>query len=166
MSLGTYILRRLLLIIPVLLGITLTTFVVSHAVPADPIVANLGQRAQEDPSIVGRYRHQWGLDQPLPQQYVVYLRNLAHGDLGISISTRRPVTDDLKQYFPATVELSVAALLFALLVGVPLGVLAATRRDRPLDHLARGFSLIGVATPTFWLGLMLLVLFYSKLGWA
>ena len=73
---------------------------------------------------------------------------------------------DLQQYFPATVELSIAALLFALLVGLPLGVAAATHRDRPTDHVARGLSLVGVATPTFWLGLMLLVLFYSKLGWA
>jgi peptide/nickel transport system permease protein len=106
------------------------------------------------------------LDQSLPQQYVTYVWNILHGDLGISISTRRAVTDDLRQYFPATVELSIAALLFAMLVGVPLGVLAATRRDRPLDHVARGLSLVGVATPVFWLGLMLLVLFYSKLGWA
>jgi peptide/nickel transport system permease protein len=166
MSLGAFIVRRLLLIIPVLIGITLVTFLVSHEVPADPIAANLGQRAQDNPAIIAQYRHEWGLDKSLPQQYLTYVWNILHGDMGISISTRRPVTDDLKQYFPATVELSVAALLFALLVGVPLGVLAATRRDRPLDHLARGFSLIGVATPTFWLGLMLLVLFYSKLGWA
>ena len=166
MSLGSFIVRRLLLLIPVLIGITLVTFVVSHAVPADPIAANLGQRAQDDPSIIAQYRHEWGLDKSLPEQYVTYVGNILHGDMGISISTRRAVTDDLKQYFPATVELSVAALLFALLVGVPLGVLAATRRDRPLDHLARGLSLVGVATPTFWLGLMLLVLFYSKLGWA
>src|SRR5579885_2926736 len=105
MSLGSFLIRRLLLIIPVLIGITLVTFIVSHAVPADPITANLGQRAQDDPSIVDRYRHKWGLDQPLPVQYVIYVKNLLHGDLGISISTRRPVTDDLKQYFPATVEL-------------------------------------------------------------
>jgi peptide/nickel transport system permease protein len=166
MSLGTFVVRRLLLIIPVVLGITVTTFLVSHAVPADPIVANLGQRAQEDPSIVGRYRHEWGLDRPLPIQYVVYLGNLVHGDLGVSISTRRPVTEDLKQYFPATVELSIAAVLFALAVGLPLGVAAATRRDRATDHLARGISLVGVATPVFWLGLMVLVIFYSRLGWA
>jgi peptide/nickel transport system permease protein len=99
-------------------------------------------------------------------QYVIYVKNLLHGDLGVSISTRRPVADDLKQYFPATIELAVAALLFALFVGVPLGVVAATRRDGPIDHAARGISLVGVATPVFWLGLMALVLFYSRLGWA
>ncbi len=166
MSLGAFILRRLLLIIPVLIGITVVTFVVSHAVPADPIAANLGQRAQEDPAVVGQFRHEWGLDQPLPRQYATYVWNILHGDLGISISTRDPVTADLKQYFPATVELSVAALLFALLAGVPLGVIAATHRDRPADHISRGLSLVGVATPTFWLGLILLVIFYDKLGWA
>ncbi len=166
MSLGSFVLRRLLLIIPVLFGITCVTFLVSHAVPADPIAANLGQRAQDDPAIIQEYRHEWGLDKSLPQQYVTYVWNIVHGDMGISISTRRSVAEDLKQYFPATVELSVAALLFALLVGIPLGVIASTHRDRPIDHLARGLSLIGVATPTFWLGLMLLVIFYSKLGWA
>ncbi len=166
MSLGSFILRRLLLIIPVVVGITVVTFLVSHSVPADPIAANLGQRAQDDPAIIQQYRHEWGLDKSLPQQYVTYVWNIAHGDMGISISTRRPVVEDLKQYFPATVELSVAALLFAMLVGIPLGVVASTHRDRPVDHLARGLSLVGVATPVFWLGLMLLVLFYSKLGWA
>jgi peptide/nickel transport system permease protein len=166
MNLGVFVVRRLLLLVPVVLGITLTTFIVSHAVPADPIAANLGQRAQDDPSIIGRYRHEWGLDRPLPQQYIIYLGNLLHGDLGVSISTRRPVTQDLAQYFPATVELAVAAIVFAVVVGVPLGVVAATRRNGPLDHLARGISLIGVATPVFWLGLMMLVVFYARLGWA
>ncbi|HWE63090.1 MAG TPA: ABC transporter permease [Chloroflexota bacterium] len=166
MSLVAFLFRRLLLIIPVLIGITLVTFTVSHAVPADPIAANLGQLAQDNPAIVGQYRHKWGLDRPLPVQYVIYVKNLLQGDLGESISTQRPVTDDLKQYFPATMELSVAALLFALFVGVPLGVIAATRRDGPIDHVARGISLVGVATPVFWLGLMALVIFYSRLGWA
>ena len=90
MSLGSFIIRRLLLIIPVLFGITVVTFVVSHAVPADPIAANLGQRAQEDPAIIQQYRHEWGLDKSLPQQYTTYVWNILHGDMGISISTREP----------------------------------------------------------------------------
>ncbi len=166
MNLGAFMIRRLLLLVPVVLGITFVTFLVSHDVPADPIAANLGQRAQDDPSIVGRYRHQWGLDKPLPQQYVIYLGNLLHGDLGVSITSRRPVTEDLAQYFPATVELAITAILFAVLVGVPLGVLAATRRNGLIDHVARFISLVGVATPVFWLGLMALVIFYAHLGWA
>jgi len=163
MNLFTYIIRRLILTVPVLIGITLATFVISHAVPADPIVASLGQRAQDDPSIVAQYRHQWGLDKPLPVQYVVYVGNLLHGDLGVSISSRRPVTQDLQQYFPATLELSTAGLLIALLIGVPLGVLSAVRRDRLPDHLARFVSLIGVSTPVFWLGLLLLILLWYHL---
>ncbi len=164
MNLFTYIIRRLILTVPVLIGITLATFVISHAVPADPIVASLGQRAQDDPSIVAQYRHQWGLDKPLPVQYVFYVGNLLHGDLGVSISSRRPVIQDLQQYFPATLELSTAGLLIALLIGVPLGVLSAVRRDRLPDHLARFVSLIGVSTPVFWLGLLLLILLWYHLG--
>lgn len=150
--------------IPVFIGITLITFTISHAVPADPIAANLGQRAQEDPSIINRYRHEWGLDQPLPVQYVVYIKNLTHGDLGVSITTRRPVTDDLRQFFPATLELSTAAILFAIFIGVPLGVLAAVHRNRSLDHVSRLVSLIGISTPVFWLGLLALIIFYYHLG--
>jgi len=165
MNIYTFTVRRLLLLIPVLVGITLVAFVVSHAVPADPIISNLGQRAQDDPSIVGRYRHQWGLDQPLPVQYGFYVRNLLHGDLGVSITSRRPVTTDLRQYFPATLELSTAATLFSLIIGIPLGVLAAVRRNRPADHISRVISLIGISTPVFWLGLLALILFYYHLGW-
>lgn len=165
MNIYTFTVRRLLLLIPVLVGITLVAFVVSHAVPADPIISNLGQRAQDDPSIVGRYRHQWGLDQPLPVQYGIYVRNLLHGDLGVSITSRQPVTTDLRQYFPATLELSTAATLFSLIIGIPLGVLAAVRRNRPADHTSRVISLIGISTPVFWLGLLALILFYYHLGW-
>jgi peptide/nickel transport system permease protein len=164
LNIYTFIARRLLLMIPVFIGITLITFTISHAVPADPIAANLGQRAQEDPSIINRYRHEWGLDQPLPVQYVVYIKNLTHGDLGVSITTRRPVTDDLRQFFPATLELSTAAILFAIFIGVPLGVLAAVHRNRTLDHVSRLVSLIGISTPVFWLGLLALIIFYYHLG--
>ena len=164
MNLFTYVIRRLILTVPVLVGITLAAFVISPAIPADPIVASLGQRAQDAPSIVAQDRHQWGLDQPLPVQYIFYVGNLLHGDLGVSISSRRPVADDLKQYFPATLELSTAALLISLLIGVPLGVLSAVRRDRLPDHLARFVSLIGVSTPVFWLGLLLLLLLWYHLG--
>jgi peptide/nickel transport system permease protein len=88
-----------------------------------------------------------------------------HGDLGISITTRRPVTDDLRQYFPATLELATAATIFSVLFGIPLGVLAAVRRNRPADHLSRLVSLVGISTPVFWLGLIALIVFYKDLGW-
>jgi peptide/nickel transport system permease protein len=164
-NLYVYIARRFLLMIPILIGITLVTFIVSHAVPADPIAASLGQRAQDNPSIVNRYRHEWGLDKPLPEQYVIYIRNLVHGNLGVSITSRRPVIDDLRQYFPATVELATAAMIFSVLIGVPLGVLSAVRRNRITDHLARGIALVGISTPVFWLGLIALIIFYYHLGW-
>jgi peptide/nickel transport system permease protein len=164
MNIYTFVARRLLLTIPIFVGITLVTFTVSHAVPSDPIRANLGQRAQEDPSIVNRYRHQWGLDKSLPVQYLIYVENLTKGDLGVSITTRRAVTDDLRQFFPATLELSTAAVIFAVLIGVPLGVLAAVRRNRLLDHLSRVISLIGISTPVFWLGLLALIVFYYHMG--
>jgi len=165
MNTSVFIGRRLILMIPILIGITLVAFAVSHAVPADPVIANLGQRAQDDPSIVARYRHEWGLDQPLPVQYLIYVKNLLHGDLGVSITSRRPVTTDLRQYFPATLELATAATIFSVLIGIPLGVLAAVRRNRPTDHISRLVSLIGISTPVFWLGLLALIVFYSHLGW-
>ncbi len=165
MSLYVFISRRLLLMIPILVGITLVAFVVSHAVPADPIIANLGQRAQDDPGIVARYRHEWGLDQSLPVQYLIYVWNLIHGNLGVSITSRRPVSTDLRQYFPATLELATAATIFSVIIGIPLGVLAAVRRNRPADHLSRLISLIGISTPVFWLGLLALIIFYYHLGW-
>jgi len=165
MNIYVYIARRLLLMIPILIGITLVAFIVSHAVPADPVIANLGQRAQDDPSIVGRYRHEWGLDKSLPEQYLLYIWHLLHGDWGISITSRRPVADDLRQYFPATIELATAATIFSILVGVPLGVISAVRRNRLTDHLARLVSLIGISTPVFWLGLLALIVFYYHLGW-
>jgi peptide/nickel transport system permease protein len=164
--LGRYILRRLLVIPPMLVGITLLSFLLSHAVPADPVAANLGDQAAANPVIVAAFRHRWGLDRPLPEQYGIYLWRLAHGDMGVSISTHQPVATDLKQRLPATVELAVAAMLVSLLVGIPLGILSAVRRNSALDQLARSVALVGVAMPVFWLGLVSLLIFYAWLGWA
>jgi peptide/nickel transport system permease protein len=149
-----------------LLGITLLSFVLSHAVPADPVTANLGEQAAADPAAVAAFRRQWGLDRPLPEQYAIYVRNLLRGDLGRSISTRQPVLLDLRQHFPATVELSVVAMALSILLGIPLGLLSAARRDSLLDQLGRVASLVGVSMPIFWLGLVALLVFYAHLGWA
>ena len=116
--------------------------------------------------MIAAFRHRWGLDRPLPEQYGIYLWNLARGDMGVSISTRQPVMVDLKQHLPATIELATAAMLTSLLVSIPLGMLSAVRRDTMLDQLARIGSLIGVSTPIFWLGIVAIVLFYAYLGWA
>jgi peptide/nickel transport system permease protein len=161
---GAYIAGRLLLALVALAGLTVITFVVSHAVPADPLVANLGQQASQRPEIVAAFRAKWGLDQPLQTQYLRFLRGLVVGDLGVSINTRRPVNRDLAQFLPATVELSTVAIVFAVAVGLPLGVLSAIYRDSPVDHLARMVSLIGVSIPIFWLATVSLVVFYWALG--
>ena len=160
---GAYIARRLLLMVVAALGVTLISFVISHAVPADPIVANLGQQASQRPEIVAAFRQRWGLDRPLYEQYFAFVGNLVRGDLGTSINTRRPIMTDVSQFLPATIELSTVAILFALVVGLPLGTFAALHRDGPIDHLARLVSLVGVSIPIFWLATVSLVVFYAAL---
>lgn len=147
------------------LGVTLISFIVAHSVPTDPIVSNLGQIASQRPEIVKAFREKWGLDKPLHEQYFTFVRNLARGEFGTSINTRRAITKDLALFLPATVELATAAVVFALLLGLPLGIFAAVRRDGPIDHLARMVSLIGVSIPIFWLATVSLVLFYATLHW-
>jgi peptide/nickel transport system permease protein len=166
MNLQTYVGRRMLVLPAMILGITLLTFVLSHAVPSDPIAANLGDQAAADPAIVAAFKHRWGLDRPLPEQYLVYLRNLLHGDMGVSITTHQPVLTDLSQHLPATIELAAAAMLLSLLLGIPLGIFSAVRRDSMVDQIGRGVSLLGVSMPVFWLGLVALFVFYARLGWA
>jgi len=144
-------------------GVTLISFVISHAVPSDPIVSNLGQQASQRPEIVAAFRAKWGLDRPLHEQYLSFLGNLAHGDLGTSINTRRPISTDVSQFLPATVELSTVSILFALIIGLPLGICAAVYRDGPIDHMARLVSLVGVSIPIFWLAAVALVIFYAML---
>jgi peptide/nickel transport system permease protein len=160
---GRYILRRMLLMVVAALGVTLISFVISHAVPADPIVSNLGQQASQRPEIVAAFKARWGLDRPLHEQYLTFLGNLARGDLGTSINTRRPIATDVSQFLPATVELSTVAIVFALVIGLPLGVLAALYRNGPIDHVARFVSLVGVSIPIFWLAAVSLVVFYATL---
>lgn len=162
MSLLTHIVRRLLLVIPMLIGITLLTFLVSRLVPADPIAIIVSEKALDRPDIVQAAIERWGLDKSLPEQYLIYLRNLAQGDLGVSFKTKRPVAQDLRQYLPATFELGMASLLFALIFGLPLGIVAALKAGRWPDHAARLFSLVGASMPPFWSGLMVLFLFYYR----
>ncbi len=159
------IVRRLLLMLPLMVGMTLIAFVVSHSVPADPVAAHLGQRAMEDKTIVAAFRQQWGLDKPLPEQYLTYLGNLAQLNLGTSIRTHMPVADDLGRYLPASAELAITATLVGVLLGIPFGVVSAVRRNHWTDHLLRGISLLGVSSPVFWLGLIGLYVFYFRLGW-
>ncbi len=163
MRLLTYFLRRLIGIVFVMIGVSLITFVISHVVPADPAVAALGDHATDDQ--IAAFRAEYGLDKPVAEQYVIYMNGLLHGDLGRSIRTRRPVADDLRDFFPATFELSFAALIVSLLIGLPAGMISAVTRNRLPDHFVRLFSLVGGSLPIFWLGLMLISLFYSRLDW-
>jgi peptide/nickel transport system permease protein len=165
MSILRYILRRLLLAIPLLLGITLIAFAISQFVPADPVVANLGQSAMSDPTIVAAFRKEWGLDRPIHEQYLTYLGNLLQGDMGRSIKSRRPVIEDLRAYLPATIELATAATLIGSVAGVLFGVISAVRRNAGIDFFVRTISLIGVSLPVFWLALIALQIFYARLGW-
>ncbi|MDB5060055.1 MAG: binding-protein-dependent transport system inner rane component [Chloroflexi bacterium] len=159
----TFLVRRLGFLVLVILGVSIITFVVSHVVPADPVALLAGKEATADK--IAQIRHTYGLDQSLPQQYLTYIGKLLHGDLGLSSYSRRPVLDDFRDYFPATVELTLYALVICLLVGVPLGVYSGLRRGAWVDHATRVFSVAGTAMPLFWLGLLLQLLFYGKLGW-
>jgi peptide/nickel transport system permease protein len=155
--------RRAVVTVPVLALITLLGFVLTYLIPADPLAMVLSERAMANPEIVRAYRERWGLDQPPHLRYLTYVRNLARGDLGASIATQQPVAEDLKTFVPATVELAAAALLLAVAVGVPLGIVAAVRRDQWPDHVARVGALTGVSMPVFWLGLLALATFYYRL---
>jgi peptide/nickel transport system permease protein len=163
MWLINYLIHRLIALIPVIIGVTILVFIISHAIPGDPARMIAGQKASRE--AVENIRKSHGLDKPLPVQYLRYITGLAKGDLGVSIRNHRPVTEDLKDFFPATLELTLAALGLCLVIGLPLGVLSAVRRNRLTDHLTRVFSVFGVSTPVFWLGLMLLLLFYRHWGW-
>ncbi len=147
----------------VVLGVTLITFIISHLIPGDPARLIAGERATDE--IVAAIRTRLGLDLPLYQQYWNYMVALVQGDLGTSIRTSRPVLEDIAAFFPATLELALVALVLATLLGIPLGVLSAVYRNRPLDHLVRTISVTGISTPAFWLGLGLIIIFYGKLGW-
>jgi peptide/nickel transport system permease protein len=164
MSLYVYLFRRLVVAVPLIVGISLVAFVIANLVPSDPLAANLGERAAADPEIVEAFRAKWGLDQPFHIQYFRYVTNLLQGDMGTSIRTRRPVADELGRYLPATIELATAGILVALLTGVTLGIISALWRNRPIDFIARIISLIGVSAPVFWLALIALLLFYRNLG--
>lgn len=143
---------------------TLVVFLVANLVPADPILAQLGDLQAANEALVQRYRERWGFDRPLWERYWIFLQGLAQGNFGVSIASQRPVLDDIAQYAPATIELATLSFLLALLIGIPLGILAAVKRDRWVDHLARVLALVGVSAPTFWLAFIFLAFFYGYLG--
>ena len=160
---ATFIIRRLGGLVFVIFGVSLLTFFLAQLVPADPVAAALGSNARD--AQIEAYRQQLGLDQPVVVQYGRYMSRLVQGDLGNSIRTRRAVAEDLRDYLPATIELTLAALFVTILVGIPLGILAALNRNTWIDGSARILALIGGAMPIFYVGLVLLGIFYQQLRW-
>ncbi len=155
---GGYLVRRLLMLIPLLIGITLVTFVLANEVPGSP-VANLEMNPSARPADVQRIKEQLGLDQPLMLRYAQWLGHLSHGDLGLSLTTYRPVSRTIFEKLPNTLLLTGSALLLSLLISLPLGIVCATRRNMFVDRALAFMSTGGIAVPTFWLGMMLIVLF-------
>ncbi|MEK7219571.1 MAG: ABC transporter permease [candidate division NC10 bacterium] len=160
---GEYAIKRFLTIVPVLIGVSLIVFSFIHLIPGDPAVAMLGERAT--PQSVAEVRAQLGLDRPLYTQYFLYVGKVLRGDLGASILRGDPVLRDLVRRFPATVELATSAILIAILVGVPMGIISAVWRNSLFDGASRLIALTGVSMPIFWLGLMLAWFFGVVLGW-
>jgi peptide/nickel transport system permease protein len=160
---GRYAITRFLTIVPVLIGVSLIVFSFTHLIPGDPAVAMLGERAT--PQRVAEVRAQLGLDRPLSTQYLIYIRKILRGDFGASILRGDPVLRDLVRRFPATVELALSAILIAILIGIPMGIISAVWRNSVFDGFSRLVALTGVSMPIFWLGLMLAWFFGVMLGW-
>jgi ABC-type dipeptide/oligopeptide/nickel transport system permease component len=158
-----YFVRRVLLAVPVLLGVATLVFSLIHLVPGDPAQAMMGDGAS--PQDVAELRNRLGLDRPLLTQYVTFLRHAATGDLGVSFRTGQPVTTMIVERIPATAELAIAAMLVAIVIAIPLGVLAAVWRGTAIDYGAMTFALLGVSIPNFWLGPLLAIVFAVELGW-
>jgi len=156
--------RRLALIVPTFIGVTLLGFLLIHSIPGDPVEIRVGERGIS-PERLAYFRHELGLDQPLWKQFLDYEGQLVQGDLGRSVVTQESVWTEFKTFFPATLELGICALVFAIVVGLPLGVMAAVRRGSALDYGLIGLSVTGASMPIFWWGLMAVLIFSVALGW-
>lgn len=159
-----FVLTRASLVVPTFLGIMLLSFVLIRLVPGDPIEVRMGERGIT-PERHAQLLHQFGLDRPLWQQFADYVAQVATGDLGVSIITKSPVIKEFMTLFPATLELGLSAILFAIVFGLPAGIIAAVRRGSAFDHGLMGISLTGYSMPIFWWGLLLILLFSVQLGW-
>ncbi|EKV26260.1 Dipeptide transport system permease protein DppB [Caenispirillum salinarum AK4] len=159
-----FFIKRLGLVVPAFIGVTVLTFALIHLIPGDPVLMLAGERGI-DPERYARLRAELGLDQPLVVQYWNYISGVLQGDLGNSIVTKKPVIDEFLTLFPATIELTICAIIFAVGVGLPAGMLAAVNRGKTLDHAVMATSLTGYSMPIFWWGLLLIILFSVTLGW-
>lgn len=165
-GIAAYIIRRLLLAVPVFVGVTLVTFVLMQIVPGDPVALLMEEKvATVDPAAARLIRAKWGLDDPRPVQYLKFLRNALEGDLGVSYRTDQGVLPSILDRLPATAMLAGAALVIALLIGIPLGTLAALRQNSVLDSASIMIATAGVSMPNFWLGLLLIYLLAVQWRW-
>jgi len=158
-----YIIKRLLQIIPVILGVTLIAFALIHLAPGDPVRTMLGQHATQ--LEIDEIRAKYGLDQPLYVQYFIWLGDVLKGDLGRSILSHEQVTTEIASRFPNTIELAIAAMIFAIVIGVVAGIISATKQYSVADYSVMGIALFGISMPVFWLGIMLMMIFGVFLGW-
>ncbi|MGV8936543.1 MAG: ABC transporter permease [Allorhizobium sp.] len=157
------LLRFLVTVLTTYLGLLAVTFFIGRVIPIDPVLAVLGDRASE--AAVARTREAMGLNLPIYQQFFIYCRQAVTGDFGTSVLTTNPVMTDIRRVFPATIELATLGTLIGAILGIPLGVLAAVKRNSLIDQIVRVIGLIGYSVPIFWLGLLALLLFYAKLHW-
>ena len=162
MNIRYYLLRRIVLVIPTLIGLSILTFAIARIVPGDPVGLAAGPQATEE--IKAELRREFGFDQPLPVQYINYIGGIFRGDWGESLYTRRNVIDDLRTFFPATLELTAVAIIIATILGVPAGIISAMYRNRIPDHIARILSLFFVSFPAFWLAMIFQTWFGRDLG--
>jgi peptide/nickel transport system permease protein len=162
-TLAKYIFKRILSSLVVLLGVITITFVIARVIPSNAAAKWVGPKATAEQ--IAAAEIELGLDKPLPIQFLNYLTDLLQGDLGNSLNSHQPVTSELATYIPATLELVLLAFLFAILLGIPLGIYSAKKKDRLLDHTSRFFSIGAVSLPTFWVALFLQLIFYKGLGW-
>jgi peptide/nickel transport system permease protein len=163
--LGTYLIRRLILTLPTVLGVVTAVFLLIRLVPGDVVTQMIGLEGSLPRGRVEELKELFGLNRPLHAQYAEYLSKITRGNLGKSLRTDRPVGPELGRRFPVTIQLAVMGLLVAIAIGIPIGILAALKRGRVADYLATAFVLLGLSVPSFWLGVLLILLFALRLGW-
>ena len=160
----SYILKRILLLLPTFIGITIVSFGFVRVLPGDPVLLMAGERGLTEERYA-KLLKEFGYDRPIWEQYFEYLGDLLHGDLGNSLVTKKPVVDEFFALFPATVELAVCAIIIAIVIGIPAGIIAASKRGSFVDQTLMGTALVGYSMPIFWWGLLLIIVFSGWLQW-
>src|SRR5246127_3575542 len=155
--------KRILQLVPTLLFVSILIFSLQHLLPGDPALVMAGE--ERDPAVIEQIRKQYHLDQPIPVQYAYWVKSVLQGDLGESLRIKVPVLDLIVQKLPVTLQLASMAIIIALLIGIPAGIISAVKKGTAWDYGANLFALWGISTPNFWLGIMLIFLFSIKLGW-